>query len=99
MAKLKQNGCLDIRQNTTQGSIQFNYITKIKDFEAGMGMRGEAFFLFSEFADLKLPTLQQFSAQSMVYARKAASPDAAGTAFYNFRVPAHLCFALRSLMS
>lgn len=57
-------------------------------------MRGEACFLFSEFTDLKMPTLQQFSAQSMVYARKSVSPDAAGQAFYNFRVPTHLCLAI-----
>jgi hypothetical protein len=94
LAKLKQKGCLDIRQNVTHSSIQFNYIAKIKDFEAGLGMRGEAFFLFSEFTDLKMPTLQQFSAQSMVYARKSVSPDAAGQAFFNFRVPTHLCFAI-----
>jgi hypothetical protein len=35
-----------------------------------------------------------FSAQSMVYARKSVSPDAAGQAFFNFRVPTHLCFAI-----
>jgi hypothetical protein len=94
LAKLKQKGCLDIVQNVTHNSIQFNYIAKIKDFEAGLGMRGEAFFFFSEFSDLKMPTLQQFSAQSMVYSRKSVSPDAAGQAFYNFRVPTHLCFAI-----
>jgi hypothetical protein len=94
LAKLKQKGCLDIRQNITHSSIQFNYIAKIKDFEAGLGMRGEAFFLFSEFTNLTMPTLQQFSAQSMVYARKSVSPDAAGQAFFNFRMPTHLCFAI-----
>jgi hypothetical protein len=94
LAKLKQKGCLDIRQNVTHKSIQCNYIAKIKDFEAGFGMRGEAFFLFSEFTDLKMPTLQQFSAQAMVWARKSVSPDAAGQSFFNFRVPTHLCFAI-----
>lgn len=94
LTKLKQKGCLDIRQNVTHKSIQFNYIAKIKDFEAGLGMRGEAFFLFSEFTDLKMPTLQQFSAQSMLWARKSVSPDAAGQAFFNFRMPTHLCFAI-----
>jgi len=94
LAKLKQKGCLDIIQNVTHSSIQFNYIVKIKDFEAGLGMRGEAFFLFSEFTDLKMPTLQQFSAQSMVWARKSVSPDAAGQAFFNFRMPTHLCFEI-----
>jgi hypothetical protein len=94
LQKLHQKGALEILENVFNTGILFNYIAKIKDFEAGLGMRGEAFFLFSEFANLKLPILQQFSAQSMVWARKAVSPDAAGQAFFNFRMPAHLCFAI-----
>ncbi|MEA5620549.1 hypothetical protein VB711_22305 [Cronbergia sp. UHCC 0137] len=94
LQKLRQKGCLEIRQNVFNTGILFNYIARIKDFETGFGMRGEAFFMFSEFASLRITTLQQFSAQSMVWAREAVSPDAAGQAFFNFRIPTHLCFAI-----
>lgn len=94
LQKLRQQGCLEIRQNVLNAGILFNYIARIKDFEAGFGMRGEAFFMFSEFSSLQITTLQQFSAQSMVWARETVSPDAAGQALFNFRMPTHICFAI-----
>lgn len=94
LQKLRQQGCLEIRQNVLNTGILFNYIARVKDFKAGFRMRSEAFFMFSEFTSLKITTLQQFSAQSMVCAREAVSLDAAGQAFFNFRVPTHFCFAI-----
>lgn len=41
-----------------------------------------------------MSTLRQFSGQCLQWAREHANPKAAGQAFYNFRVPTHLCFAI-----
>lgn len=57
-------------------------------------MRGEAFFLFSEFAAINLNALNRFSTQSSQRARERVNPSATGQAFYNFRVPTHFCFAI-----
>mgnify|MGYP001794944062 CR=1 FL=1 len=95
--RLKQHGCLDIQQNVTSGSQCFNYVAKISDFEFPFGplsTRGEAIFLFSEFASITMPILQQFSSECLQWARGYANSKAAGQAFYNFRVPTHLCFAI-----
>lgn len=92
--RLKQKGSLAIRQNIAYESVQFQQVAKILDFEPGMGMRGEALFIFAEFAELNLSTLQQFSAQALTWARQEVNVKSAGQAFYNFRVPAHLCFAI-----
>lgn len=94
---LKQHGCLDIQQSVTSGSQHFNYVAKISDFEFPLGpfsTRGEAIFLFSEFASITTPILQQFSSECLQWAREYVNHKAAGQAFYNFRVPTHLCFAI-----
>ncbi|NEQ42227.1 MAG: hypothetical protein F6K00_01180 [Leptolyngbya sp. SIOISBB] len=95
--RLKQQGCLDIQQNVTSGSQYFNYVARISDFELPFGplsTRGEAIFLFSEFASITMPILQQFSGECLQWARGQINPKAAGQAFYNFRVPTHLCFEI-----
>lgn len=95
--RLKQQGCLDIQQNVTSDSQHFNYVARISDFELPFGplsTRGEAIFLFSEFASVTMPILQQFSGKCLQWARGQVNPKAAGQAFYNFRVPTHLCFAI-----
>jgi Effector-associated domain 10 len=92
--RLKQRGCLEIQQTVIDRSQTFNYVAKIVDFEPGLGMRGEAFFMFSEFADINLAMLQRFSAQSVQWAKQQVSPSATGQAFFNFRVPTHFCFAI-----
>lgn len=95
--RLKQQGCLDIQQNVASGSQFFNYVARISDFELPFGplsTRGEAIFLFSEFELLTMPILQQFSGECLQRARGQVNPKAAGQAFYNFRVPTHLCFAI-----
>ncbi|MBD2459243.1 hypothetical protein H6G80_35055 [Nostoc sp. FACHB-87] len=94
LQKLRQQGCLEIRQNVLNTGILFNYIARIKDFKAGFRMRSEALFMFSEFASLRITTLQQFSAQSMVWAREEISPGTPRQGFFNFRVPTHFCFAI-----
>jgi hypothetical protein len=95
--RLKHHGCYSIQQDVTSDSRTFNYVAKISDFEFPFGplrSRGEAFFLFSEFSSVTIPILQRFSGQCLQWARKQADPKAAGQAFYNFRVPTHLCFAI-----
>lgn len=95
--RLKQQGCLDIRQDVVERHHQFNYVARISDFEFPFGplsTRGEAFFLFSEFADLKMAMLQKYAGECLRWVRQQVHPKAAGQAFYNFRVPTHLCFAI-----
>lgn len=78
-------------------SQHFNHVARISDFELPFGplsTRGEAIFLFSEFTSLTMPILQQFSGKCLQWARGQINPKAAGQAFYNFRVPTHLCFAI-----
>ncbi|MEA5447563.1 hypothetical protein VB780_03210 [Leptolyngbya sp. CCNP1308] len=95
--RLKQQGCLDIQQNVMSDSQYFNYVARISDFELPFGplsTRGEAIFLFSEFASLTMPILQQFSGECLQWASGQVNPKAAGQALYNFRVPMHFCFAI-----
>ena len=95
--QLRQRGCLNIQQNMIDGSRSFNYVARMADFELPFGpisMRGEAFFLFSEFASIQMSTLQQFSGQCLQWAREHVNSESARQAFYNFRVPTHLCFAI-----
>jgi Effector-associated domain 10 len=95
--RLKQQGCLDIQKDVIDGSRTFTYVARIADFEVPFGpisMRGDAFFLFSEFTSVQMPTLRQFSGQCLQWARGQVNPKAAGQAFYNFRMPTHLCFAI-----
>ena len=80
-----------------QGSRTFCTVARIEDFELPFGlinMRGEAFFIFSEFSSIQMSTLRQFSGQALQWAKTQTNPKAVGTAIYNFRVPAHLCFAI-----
>ncbi|MEH2026861.1 hypothetical protein [Nostoc sp.] len=91
--RLRKQGCLDIRKNIIYPNGKFNYGAKISDFEFS-SMRGEAFFLFSEFAEINIKILQRFASQCSDWAKKEANPSAVGQALYNFRVPTHLCFAV-----
>lgn len=99
LQRLREEGCLDnnIRKNEVFANRKFNYIARISDFELPfipMNMRGEAFFMFSEFSAINMKTLQQFSAQCMEWAKKQVPSSAVGQALYNFRVPSHTCFAI-----
>ena len=92
--RLEQRGSPEILKDEVHDGRRFNYIAKMVDFEPGLGMRGEAFFLFSEFAAINLNALKQFSTQSSQWAREHLSPSATGQEFYNFRMPTHFCFAI-----
>ncbi|MEL6780508.1 MAG: hypothetical protein AAFO06_25055, partial [Cyanobacteria bacterium J06597_16] len=92
--QLQQKGSLAMRQKVNGGGLEFNRVAKILGFEPGLGMRGEALFIFAEFAELNLAQLHQFSSQALTWARGDVNPKSAGQAFYNFRVPTHLCFAV-----
>ncbi len=97
LQRLKEQGCLNIRKDVVDADRRLNYAAKITDFElpfAVMNMRGEAFFLFSEFSEINMKTLQQFSAQCMKWAKKQVAPSGVGQALYNFRIPTHLCLAI-----
>ncbi|KYC44047.1 hypothetical protein WA1_02585 [Scytonema hofmannii PCC 7110] len=95
--KLREQGCLDIRKNQIHSHCKFSYVAKISDFELSFGifsMRGEAFFLFSEFASINMKILQRFTSQCSEWAREKVNPSTVGQAIYNFRAPTHLCFAV-----
>ncbi|MGF1498801.1 MAG: hypothetical protein ACFB8W_18540, partial [Elainellaceae cyanobacterium] len=94
LQRLRRRGCLHIRQNIVRNGRVFNYIARISDFEPGLGMRGEAFFLFSEFPSLQMPAFKQFSGQCLQWSKAMVEPAAAGQAVFNFRIPTHLCFAI-----
>ena len=97
LQRLREQGCLDIRKGVVYADKRFNYIAKIPDFElpfSPVNMRGEAFFLFSEFDKINMKTLQRFSAKCLDWAKEQVASSAVGQALYNFRVPAHLCFAI-----
>ena len=95
--KLRQQGCLDIQEDINQGSQTFRCAARIEDFELPfkpVNMRGEAFFIFSEFSSIEMPSLRQYSGRALKWARTQISSGAAGRAVYNFRMPAHFCFAV-----
>ncbi|NEO33819.1 MAG: hypothetical protein F6K36_26035 [Symploca sp. SIO3C6] len=94
LPRLRQQGSLEIRQNVFKTGRLFNYIAKISNFEPGWGMRGEAFFMFSEFSSMPIKILQQYSTQCLQMAKATVNSSAVGEAIYNFRVPTHLCFAV-----
>ena len=97
LSKLRQQGCLSIQDNISKGSQTFRYADRIEEFELPfkpVNMRREAFFVFSEFSSIKMQPLRQYSGQALGWARTQISSDAAGRAVYNFRMPAHFCFAV-----
>lgn len=94
LQRLEQLGSPEILKDQIHNGRRFNYIARVVDFEPGLGMRGEAFFMFSEFAAINMDALKRFSTQSSQWAREQVNPSATGQAFYNFRVPTHFCFAI-----
>ncbi|MBW4694701.1 MAG: hypothetical protein KME27_23370 [Lyngbya sp. HA4199-MV5] len=94
LQRLERLGSPEILKDEVYKGRSFNYIARMVDFEPGLGMRGEAFFLFSEFAFINLNVLKPFSNESSQWARARANPAAAGQALYNFRMPTHFCFAV-----
>ncbi|MEC4819099.1 MAG: hypothetical protein SAK29_38375 [Scytonema sp. PMC 1069.18] len=97
LERLRQQGSLDIRRNVVHRGKKFNYVAKIEDFELPIGllnMRGEAFFMFSEFVAIQAKTLQQFSGLCIQWAKEQVNPSAVGQAIFNFRFPTHICFAI-----
>jgi hypothetical protein len=94
LPRLRQQGALEIRQNVFKDGRLFNYISKITDFEPGWGMRGEAFFIFSEFSSMQIKILQQYSIQCLQMSQATANSSSVGEAVYNFRIPTSLCFAV-----
>jgi hypothetical protein len=94
LQRLEQLGSPEILKDEIRNGRRFNYIAKVVDFEPGLGMRGEAFFMFAEFVSINMNALKRFSTQSSQCARERVSPSATGQAFYDFRVPTHFCFAI-----
>ncbi|MBW4475028.1 MAG: hypothetical protein KME45_32305 [Stenomitos rutilans HA7619-LM2] len=94
LQRLERLGSPEILRDEVYKGRRFNYIARMVDFEPGLGVRGEAFFLFSEFAFINMKGLKAFSNESSQWARARVNPAAAGQALYNFRMPTHLCFAI-----
>ena len=89
--KLIQNGATELTPGGTDAS--FNRIAQITDFEPGLGMRGDAFFLFSTFETLTPAGLRTYSAQCLNAAQRypVSSPE---RAIFNFRFPTRCCFSV-----
>ena len=88
-SKLTQNGATQLLPpNDT-----LDRIAKITDFEPGLGMRGDAFFLFSTYATLTPASLRSYSAACLNIAQSypASSPS---RAIFNFRIPTRCCFSI-----
>jgi hypothetical protein len=97
LERLRQHGCLEIREHIDCGSYRFSYAAKIEDFELPvwpLTFRGEAFFIFSDFSAIQMKPLRQFSGQALRWAKTQAKSGAAGRAFYNARMPSHFCFVI-----
>lgn len=95
--KLKQHGCLNIREDVSQGGCSFSRVARIDDFELPfwpVDMRGKAFFVFLEYRSIEMTRLRQFSGQALRWAKGQPNMGAAGRAAYNARIPTHLCFAV-----
>lgn len=88
---------LDIQENVASGNNYFNVVARKAEFDMSIGpvgMRGEAFFIFSDFPKINTTSLAEFSKQSLKYAKKKINSSTVGEAFYNFKVPTNLCFAV-----
>lgn len=97
LQRLQQLHSPEIRQNVIHCGRNFNYAAKVTDFELPVGpvcMRGEAFFMFSEFPAIQVTQLRQFSGQCLEWSKQQVNLEAIGQAVYNFRVPTHFCFAI-----
>ena len=91
-------GFLDIRNNVKYEQKNYKFIARKQNFEMSIGImnfRGEAFFLFTEFYQLDINSLREFSGQCLKYVEITAESD---TKFWNpvydFRLPSNLCFAI-----
>lgn len=94
---LRQHGCFEFRQDIEQGSYRFNHVARIEDFELlswPVLMRGEAFFVFSEFNFMHMKPLRRFSRQAVQWTNTQVRAGSVGRAIYNFRIPNHICFAI-----
>ncbi len=91
LKKLTQNGATTLPLSETNSTLDL--IAKITDFEPGLGMRGDAFFLFASFDSLTPAGLRTYSAQCLNLAQSypTSSP---GRAIFNFRVPTRCCFSV-----
>ncbi|UBF28537.1 hypothetical protein K9N68_12045 [Kovacikia minuta CCNUW1] len=78
LQRLERLGSPEILRDEVYKGRRFNYIARTVDFEPGLGMRGEAFFLFSEFAAINLKGLKPLSNESSQWARARVNPSAAG---------------------
>lgn len=95
--RLKQRGCMDIRQGMGRSNHPLCTVARIQDFELPFGpvaMRGEAFFIFLEFGAVEEKRLRQFSGNALQWGKTQTHPSAVGSAVFNFRVPTHICFAI-----
>jgi hypothetical protein len=95
---LKNNfGFIDIKNNVIDDNQNFKLVAKKPNFDMSISfvqMRGEAFFIFSEFEEISFASLKAFSALCLNYAKTKTNSSTAGSAFYNFKIPNNLCFAV-----
>jgi hypothetical protein len=97
-SRLRQKlGFINIKTNIINDHQNLKLVAIKPNFDMSIGfvqMRGEAFFIFSEFEEINLASLKAFSAQCLNYAKTKTNSSTAGSAFYNFKIPNNLCFAI-----
>lgn len=93
----QQFGFIEFRKNIIEDNQAIKLLARKANFDMSIGiiqMRGEAFFIFSEFEQMNFSSLKAYSAQCLNYAKTKTSSSTTGSAFYNFRFPNNLCFAI-----
>ena len=98
-AKLRDKGCISLKERINYNGKHFNMIARILSFDSvsifGITtMRGEAFFLFSEFSSINISLLKEYTSQCLRYSRSIADPDSVWKAIYDFHVPSNICFSV-----
>lgn len=90
-------GFIEFKNDIIEKNNIIKLLARKANFDMSIGfvpMRGEAFFIFSEFEEINFASLKAFSAQCLNYAKTRTNSSTAGSAFYNFKIPNNLCFAV-----
>lgn len=94
---LQQQSGVDIQYNIHDGERVFDCVAKIKNYELFATMlvnKGDAFFIFSAFDELKSDGLNRFSAQCLEYAKKKDTSPLPLFQLFEGNIPTRLCFAV-----
>lgn len=97
--KLRDKGCINLKEGVNYSGKHFSLVARILSFDSvsifGITtMRGEAFFLFSEFSSINISLLREYASQCLKYSKSIADPDSLWKTVYDFHVPTNICFSI-----